>query len=643
MRIHTFSLIDSGRQLPIIRYIVMKLKPISEVLSVSLVLLISTSLHAQSVVTKTISFSLEDIKGKVSEQARVSIEEPEQGLFMPPDIYVDIDFVDENNNKILEALESGSILITLHNRGGKAEGVSVELSPLKKMKGLRFDKTREEVDIPSEGKVVSDFPISAGIDILTDSLQFDIRVSEPLGYDVDAKLILSTFEYPKAKLRMQGVSIVDSGKGLRSSSAGPDGKLQRGEVVLATVTLQNLGEGVAEGVQYIIESADPNVFLMTETGITKSISGSLDRLLIGEVKEFSFRISVNNNYKQSNKWLPVYLSVKESAGFGDIIHDNIPIPLDVAPARPTIVDIKGEREKLLSQQQTRVYSSSSRISSQQKVKDINQAPSGERLFSNAVAIAIGAEKNMYGVAPAPYAARDAQVMARYFKNSMGVGDIRLLTDELVTGTALSDLFEPRFGYLAQVVEPGKTDVFVFYSGHGIPALTKEGSQDVFLFPFDARKELIAERGYSLNKLYSDLNALGAKSITVILDACFSGASRKTASIESENISNEKGVRITLPELSIRPWEKNPKFRVFTSSSGDQTSLGYDSAQSGLFTYYLALGMQGEADADGDGIILFDELVRYVTDRVSAESVKIRGGSQTPQFFGKGDFVMEILK
>lgn len=605
--------------------------------------------NAQSAVSNVISFSLSDFKLdtlKQNDNRPLSKPQPKtsgNGMFMPPDLFVDIDFIDANNNKILEALENGSILITLHNHGGKAEGVSVDLTPVKKLPGLLFDATSKKVDIPSGGEIVTDFPLSAGIDIPTDSLQFDIRVSEPLGYDVEAQLILSTLEFPKAKMSLQGVSILDSGTGLRSLSTGPDGKIQKGEVVRAVVTLQNIGEGVADGVEYKIETSDPNVLLMTESGITKSITGKLDKLLVGEVKEFSFRMSANNNYQNRSEWLPVYLSVKETAGFGDLLYENIPIPLDAMPAQPKIVDIKGETEKLMRQQQTRVYSSSNRISSQSKVKDINIAPSGKPIFTNAVAVVIGAEKNMYGAAPAPYAARDAQVISKYFKNSMGVNDIRMITDEQVTGTALSDLFDPRFGYLAQVVEPGQTDVFVYYSGHGLPFVSESGIQDVYLFPYDARREAVQDRGYSLNKLYADLNQLGAKSVTVIMDACFSGASRMTSTVDSENISREKGVRIALPRLSSRPWDTNPEFRVFTSSTGEQTSLGYDAAQAGLFTYYLALGLQGEADSNGDGTLLFDELVHFVTERVSSESIKIRGGNQTPQFFGNGDFTLEIIR
>ena len=582
---------------------------------------------AQSVTSEIVTFSIED----VSE------------LFMPPELYVDIDFSDANDNKILEAEEKGMIKLTLQNRGGKSDAISVSVNPTKEYKGLTFNTRFTKTSIVADGLTTLEFPIAAGIDIPTDSLEFAIKVSEPLGYDIDATLMLSTYEYQKAKMSLQGVSIIDAGKGLRPLNGNPDGKVQKGEVVKAMVTLQNIGHGEAKNVKYTISTTNPNVYLMTETGTADTLSGTIDDFLSGEAKEISFRLSANNKYMHEGKYLPVYITVQEEKGFGNIASSIIPIPLGTTPAKPKIVDIQGERDKLLSQQKTKVYSSSDRISSNFKIRDISLAPAGEPIYKNAVAIVIGAEKNSYGVAPAPYAARDAQVMAKYFSNSLGIQNVRLITDEQVTGNALSDIFDLRFGMLKDAVIPGETDVFVYYSGHGMPDVADDGTQDVYLFPYDARKELVRDRGYSLNKLYADLNNLNAKSVTVILDACFSGSSRQTVNYQSENISNAKAVRITMPELSNRPWDTNPDFRLFTSSSGEQTSLGYDQSQSGLFTYYLAVGLQGEADSNGDGVIMIEELVTYVTDNVSREAKNIRGGAQTPEFFGNKNMVIEKIR
>lgn len=586
---------------------------------------IPNKVSAQSAVSGIISFSKDDITG----------------IFMPPELYVDIDFVDNNGNKILEAGESGYISLVLHNYGGDARGVETLVAPHRSVRGLKCDTQIVKSDILADGSKELHFLISADRLIPTDSVLFDIKVREPMGYDIDANLLLSTYEFQKSAISLQGVTVVDSGRGARARNGNPDGKIQTGEVVWAKVLLQNTGRGEANGVKYEIRSDDPNVLLMTDTGIASNISGSVENLLVGQTAEVQFRLSPNNSYVQKGEYLPVRISVTEETGFGNLVAAQIPVSLDKVPEEPKTVDIKGDRAGLLALQQTRVFSQSNRITS--NIRDISQAPVGVPIYSDAVAIIVGAEKNSYGVAPAPYAARDARLMARYVTTSMGIKDVRVLVDEQVTGAALSDCFDSRYGYLKQVVKPGQTDVFVFYSGHGMPDYDSEGRPDVFLFPYDARKEFVSDRGYSINKLYAELNSLEAKSVTVILDACFSGSSRQTATLASQNISGTKGVRMTEEIVSSRPWESNPQFRLFTSSSAEQTSLGYDQSQSGLFTYFLATGLQGDADEDGDGAITMDELVRFVTSNVTSEAAKIRGGAQTPEFFGNGDMILEKIR
>jgi uncharacterized caspase-like protein len=78
--------------------------------------------------------------------------------------------------------------------------------------------------------------------------------------------------------------------------------------------------------------------------------------------------------------------------------------------------------------------------------------------------------------------------------------------------------------------------------------------------------------------------------------------------------------------------------VFTSSSFEETSLGFDPSQTGLFTYYLCVGLQGAADADRNKQITTGELAKYISENVKATSQKIRG-IQTPQFFGNSNNVL----
>ncbi len=216
---------------------------------------------------------------------------------------------------------------------------------------------------------------------------------------------------------------------------------------------------------------------------------------------------------------------------------------------------------------------------------------------------------------------------------MGIQKVYTYINDDVTGFFFDNNFDPNFGELQKAIVKGQTDLFVFYSGHGMPS--KDGST-IYLFPSDGRIEALDRQGYDLNKLYNNLEALGAKSVTVFMDACFTGDSRASEQIETKNLVAMKGVKIKAKV--IQPWINNPNFTVFNSSDFNETSLGFDPSETGLFTYYLCAGLQGRADANEDNQITAGELKDYVTSQVMETSIKIRG-VQTPQFYGNKDLIL----
>ena len=584
------------------------------------------ALMAQSAITNTITFDLDDVNE----------------LFMPPDLKVDMEFVDDNRSGVLESMENAKLRLKIKNEGGTADNVKVSIVPERNYRGIVYAKGEYDLRIAKGTDVDFEVPFSAGIDVATaKDVRFNIKISEPYGYDINAILEFPTLEYQKAMLKMsEGVSIIDAGKGLKAYNGNPDGKLQRGDVVQATVLLQNIGVGLAENVTYTITSTDSNVYLMTNSGMARTISGSLADMASADAREISFRLSANHNYTDKGDYLPVYLTVNEDKGFGDITFQNIPIPFDATPVKPTRVTVDADLDKVVADLgRGRIISDDGRVNlnrSTPAIRNIMVAPVGESLYSNAVAIVIGSEKYADNNIPrAPYAARDAEVMAEYFKTSLGVNDVRLITDEKVTMMELSTLFDAQRGSLSRTIQPEETDIFVYYSGHGVPIETADGRKDIFLIPYDVKKEWISDYGLSLNKMYENLASLNAKSVTVIIDACFSGGSRPSGQFKSESIANQKLVIVNDGEME-QPWVDNPNFRVFTSSRGDQTSQGRDLSESGLFTYWLALGLQGEADKNADDKVMMAELVEYVTKNVDKESL----GAQTPQFYGNSDFIIE---
>lgn len=579
---------------------------------------------AQSAVTNTISFDLDDVNE----------------LFMPPDLKVDMEFEDNNRSGVLESMESARLRLSIKNEGGTADNVTVSIVPEKEYKGIRLERSVFNTKVAKNSSVEFDVPFSAGIDVETvKDVRFNIKISESYGYDINAALVFPTLEYQKASMKMNGISIVDAGKGLKAYNGNPDGKLQSGDVVQVTVLLQNVGVGVAENVSYTITSNDNNIHLMTDSGISKSISGTLPDMVSAEAREIAFRMSANHKYMNKSEYLPVYLTVTESKGLGNIVSQNIPIPFDATPVKPEVVTVEADMDKVVAELgRGRITSDDGRVNatiSSPSIRDISVAPVGESLYPGGIAVVIGSEEYADKNIPhAPYAARDAEVMAEYFKTSLGIGNIHLMTDEDVTSMNLNTTFDARRGMLARMVKPEETDVFVYYSGHGVP-MEIEGKKDILLIPYDVEKPWIEDYGFSLNKLYMELDSLNAKSVTVIIDACFSGGSRPSELHKSESIANQKMVITDVGEMA-QPWLNNENFRVFASSRGDQTSQGNDLSRSGLFTYYLALGLQGEADKDGNKEISMKELVDYVTENVDEVSM----GSQTPQFFGNMDYVIQ---
>ncbi len=579
--------------------------------------------QAQSVTSESISFRLEDVTE----------------MFMPPDLRMNIKFIDDNNNNILEAEESGYILLEISNRGGKADNVKVTVTPADRSYGVDLGQSVINTYVDKNSSTEVHVPMTASLNVPTGFTKFNIVVSEPMGYDINATLELSTFEFQRAKLNLNGVEISDSGVDTKPYNGNPDNKLQNIDVVRATVLIQNIEDGEAKKIRYTISSKDPNIRLLTMSGYAQSITGEVADMLVGQTNEISFRLSPNAHYTHKGEFIPVFLTVMEDKGFGNITSQQIPIPFDAATVKPETVKVEGNKEMLMASLGTKVISNDDRVTSETRYKDIMVAPLGQSIYQNAIAIVIGAEVYQdKAIAPAPYAARDAEVMSEYFRKSLSIKDVRTYTDGQATRSELKRLFDPQRGSLVYSVVPGQTDLYVYYSGHGVPMTMPDGSKDVFLIPYDVGKDWISEDGYSLNKLYRELASLNAKSVTVILDACFSGSSRTSEVYESQSIANQKFVIVDEAEME-QPWLNNPSFRVFTSSRGDQTSQANDRTRSGRFTYYLAVGLQGDADKDGNGKIMMSELVEFVTSNVDKET----SGQQTPQFNGNSDFVVEVIR
>lgn len=542
---------------------------------------------------------------------------------LPPNLFAELRFIDGNHNGILEAKENAELKIILSNEGaGDAMNLEINVKSNVNDRSFKIENPSQKINVlkPRERKEII-IPISTSIDLRTESHKLEINVSEEFGYDMDpAFLVLNTYAYQPPKFAVSGHEVIDIGAG--TYAIIPDSKLQAGEQVKVKLFVQNVGQGVAKDAEYKITTTDANIFLSEAEGKL----GSIDP---GEVKEILFALSPNRRVTTKGN-LPIFLTLTEAIGRGNLKSEQLPIALDQTPPKPNIVEVKSDVESLRRNIARFEYTSNKFRTSASNIINIASVTPSQTKRKNSVGVVIGVAQYR-DLPPAPYADNDARIMKEYFEKLLGVEQVIIFTNDQVSGFFFDEIFDPQIGELRKAVKRDETEVFVFYSGHGIP---DNDGRNIFLFPHDGRVARLENQGYNLEKLYDNLSKLGAKHVTVILDACFSGASRSSARIETENLVGQKGVR-------VRPryrWVGDPRFTVISSSTGEEISLGFDETETGLFTYFMAAGLMGEADANGDRVITLGELKEYVIRNVTETSVRIRG-MQTPMFFGDDDRIL----
>jgi uncharacterized caspase-like protein len=178
--------------------------------------------------------------------------------------------------------------------------------------------------------------------------------------------------------------------------------------------------------------------------------------------------------------------------------------------------------------------------------------------------------------------------------------------------ATLNVIRRQLNWLTQVMEAheGDAHVIVYYAGHGIP---DESSKSAYLLPVDGYGTDVST-GYSLDKLCTELGSKPAKSVIVLLDACFSGANR-----DGKMLASARGV-------AIKAKQESPQGNivVFSAAQGDQTAYPYKEKGHGLFTYYILKKLK-----ETRGKISLGELTEYVTTEVKKRSIIVNSKLQTP--------------
>jgi tetratricopeptide (TPR) repeat protein len=261
-------------------------------------------------------------------------------------------------------------------------------------------------------------------------------------------------------------------------------------------------------------------------------------------------------------------------------------------------------------------------------------PRGKRKNKYAVALLIGNqkyEKQNKGLPDVKYAERDVAVMAKYLKKTLGYADANIIVRTNITSgdfrTLLGTDQNPR-GKIHNYLRSGaKSDVFIYYVGHGVPG-PKGGS--AYLVPVDASADYIRNNGYPLELFYKILENLPAKSKTIVLDACFSGYSPSGFLLKKVSPAMLK---------TSNPAKNISNTAMFCAADKDQVATWYPAKRHSLFSYFFLKGIQGAADADKDKIIRLKELENYLKEEVPYQALRESNRTQTPLVTGNRDFVI----
>ena len=226
---------------------------------------------------------------------------------------------------------------------------------------------------------------------------------------------------------------------------------------------------------------------------------------------------------------------------------------------------------------------------------------------NTFAIVIGNEKYRNEV-DVPFAQNDAKIFCEYVKKTLGVPHDQI---RHIENAGYNDL-RIAINWLVQamLVCRGKGKAIVYYAGHGIP---NESDQSSYLLPVDGIGN-DSGSAYALQELYDKLGNVEAQSITIFLDACFSGSKR-----EEGTLTSARGV-------AIKAKQSTPKGNliVFSAAQGDETAYPYKDKQHGLFTYFLLKKLQ-----ETKGEVTLGELSEYLADEVGRQSFIKNNKIQTP--------------
>ena len=517
------------------------------------------------------------------------------------------------SEKVLDAQEKAEIAITLKNIGpGDAHDVQAILST--DTHGIVLPESiRFPVIAAKNGKHTIRVPVKTTMHLPDARAEITIQIIEPhFKVKIQGKrLVFSTRAFKQPDLKLVKFAVTEQ------TSANNNQQIDINEIIDVRFVVQNLGKGTATDVNIQIQSQQKGVMLLglVEGNNLFRKPAHFDNIKPGQYRTITFRYFVNSEFSGNKLGFDIKGSEKYQQ-FGFQTTKAVAVNTTLKPEghiQQVAFDNQADQGEVVIEDVPEL------------VADIDQSIPKTRMNNpHAVALVIG-NRDYKKTDRVKYAINDALSMKRYLIELMGYSEAQVFLiknaskGDFETYLGTSDNYRGKLFTHVKPTHPPVSDVFIYYSGHGaVGVQSKKG----FLVPVDIDPQYAELGGYSTEVMYKNLAKVTARSRTIILDCCFSGAKRVSPMKQHWQLD-----RITLPNGVL-----------MTSSKGSQYSSWYAQKQHGLFTYFFLKGIHSKAaDINNDNQISMQELFWYVSDRANGVpyySMKLNNVEQTPTISGK---------
>ena len=489
-----------------------------------------------------------------------------------------LEFVDQDNNNVIDANETCKIRFQISNTGrGEGYGCVARTTFTGTTQGVSISDVNLPI-IPVGGKQWVEVPIRTNSFTQTGEIALTIVVDEPNGFGTDPiKSTIGTHE-----LKTPYISIVS-----HHLSGVQSGIVEKRKPFNLQIIVQNTDQGLGEDINVNIK--------LPET--IKRYGGAGENIVIpslkaGESRTFEYELIAN---QEAAEQMNIQIALSEKHGRYAKSAD-IPLKFGQHIGGNIVMNVERNDHEVEIQE----------VSLISKVdKDI---PVTNKKNSNTFAVII-ANEDYQSVADVPFALNDGNIFREYCLKTLGIPEKQIKYIPNATGNQI----KAQVGWLKTICEVFGEDaqIIFYYSGHGIP---DERNKTAYLLPVDGIGTDVTT-GYKLDDLYTALGNIPSKNVTVFMDACFSGNTRKDG---KEMLVAAKGVAI-----KTRSGMPQGNMVVFSAAQGDETAYPDYEEKHGMFTYYLLKKLQ-----ETEGYVTLQELGEFIIENVRKKSV-VNGKLQTP--------------